>query len=103
MSNEPISREERRARGIAAMGRVQRDADGFTVYSTEPVPEPFRVWEDEHAGTRCTCDSFDRAYVRGDEYECEHILAVGFALKAPSDAVATVEPIASPAPIRRVV
>jgi hypothetical protein len=104
VSDERMAKEERRARGIAAMGRVERDADGFTVYSTEPVPEAFRVWEDAHAGARCTCDEFDRAFLRGEEYSCEHILAVALALDPPEEAVAPTEPAkARPAPVRRVV
>ena len=92
MTDEQMSREEQRARGIAAMGRVERDDTGFTVYSTAPVPDAYRVWEDPHAGARCTCDEFDRAFVRGEEYHCEHILAVALALEPPADEVVTVEP-----------
>jgi hypothetical protein len=80
-------REEQRARGIAAMGRVQRDSDGFTVYSTAPVPDAFRVWEDPHAGPRCTCDEFDRAFRSGADYRCEHILAVELTLGPPPEEV----------------
>jgi len=104
VSEERMSREEQQARGIAAMGRVERDGEGFTVYSTASVPDAYRVWDDPHTGSRCTCDEFDRAYIRGDEYRCEHILAVELALEPPADEVAAVE--AAPrreAPIRRVV
>jgi len=58
------------------MGRVQRDEDGFTVYSTATPPDAFRVWDDPHAGRRCTCDAFARAFRAGLDYECEHVLAV---------------------------
>ena len=88
-----MSREEQKARGIAAMGRVERDEQGFTVYSTAPVPDAYRVWEDPYAGARCTCDAFDRAFTSGEEYRCEHILAVEFALEPPADEVAAVEPL----------
>jgi hypothetical protein len=101
-----MSREEQRARGIAAMGRVERDEEGFTVYSTEAVPEAFRVWEDPHAGTRCTCDRFGRAFAAGEEYRCEHVLAVEYSLDPPADEAASSEPApaeANPEPIRRVV
>lgn len=79
------TREQRRAMGIVAMGRVERDADGFTVYSTATPPEPFRVWEDPHAGRRCTCDAFGRAFRAGLDYACEHIEAVVIASEGPED------------------
>jgi hypothetical protein len=80
---DEISAERLRARGIVAMGRVQRDADGFTVYSTATPPEPFRVWEDPHVGMRCTCDPFGRAFRAGLEYECEHLAAVALLGELP--------------------
>lgn len=73
------SPEEQRARGIAAMGRVRRDDDGFTVFATGTAPDAFRVWDDPHVGLRCTCERFDRALVRGEDYRCEHMLAVAIA------------------------
>jgi hypothetical protein len=86
------------------MGRVERDETGFTVYSTAPVPDAYRVWEDPHVGARCTCDAFDQAFGRGEEYRCEHILAVALALEPPADEVVTVEPARQrKARVRRVV
>lgn len=99
-----LTREEMRARGIAAMGRVERDSDGFTVYSTAPAPDAFRVWDDQHAGRRCTCGGFAEAFARGDEYECEHILAVALWLDPPDEAAATADrPAYARTPKRRVV
>lgn len=87
VNDRQMSAEEQKARGIAAMGRVERDADGFTVYETGPAPEAFRVWDDPHAGARCTCDRFDAAFRVGDEYRCEHLLAVALTLAPPDDEV----------------
>jgi hypothetical protein len=86
------------------MGRIARDEDGFTVYSTAEVPEVFRVWNDDHAGERCTCDRFNRAFREGRDYRCEHILAVSFWREPPADEVtaAPEEPATYP-PLRRVV
>ena len=74
--NDHLSGEEKRAHGIASMGRVERDEHGFTVYSAGAVPEPFRVWWDEIVGDRCSCDRFNQAFRAGLDYRCEHILAV---------------------------
>jgi len=81
------SREEQRALGIAAEGRVQRDDDGFTVYATGIAPEAFRVWDDPHVGVRCTCERFDAAIVRDEAYRCEHMLAVTLAFGPPDEFV----------------
>jgi len=99
-----MTREEQRARGIAAMGRVARDEDGFTVFSTAEIPEVFRVWNDDLDTDRCTCDRFNKAYRVGRDYRCEHIVAVEFWLDPPDDVVvaAPVEPEQFP-PLRRVV
>ena len=97
-------REERRARGIAAMGRVSRDEDGFTVYSTDDLPVAFRVWYDEITGDRCTCERFNKAFRTGRDFVCEHILAVGLWLDPPDDVVLPVEErTAEYPPLRRVV
>jgi hypothetical protein len=100
-----LTREEALARGIAAMGRVARDEDGFTVYGAGPAPDAYRVFEDPHAGTRCTCARFAGAFAAGAEYECEHILAVAYWCDPPADeAAAAAEPAADTnEPIRRVV
>ena len=105
VNEREVNAEERKARGIAAMGRVERDADGFTVYETGPAPDAFRVWDDPHAGTRCTCDRFDSAFRAGEEYACEHVLAVALALDPPDDEVPrrtapAVEPVAETDDVR---
>ena len=74
------------------MGRVARDEDGFTVYGAGSAPEPFRVWDDEHAGTRCTCERFAEAFASGDDYRCEHLMAVELWLSPPEDEVEIVLP-----------
>jgi hypothetical protein len=98
------SKEQALALGIAAMGRVSRDEDGFTVYGAGPAPDAFRVWDDPHAGSRCTCARFAEAFARGEEYRCEHLLAVGFWLEPPAEEV-SVEPevTTESEPLRRVV
>ena len=98
------NREEALARGIAALGRVSRDEDGFTVYGAGPAPDAFRVWDDEHAGVRCTCEGFAGAFERGDDYRCEHVIAVELWLEPPADEV-SVEPETEVQvePLRRVV
>jgi hypothetical protein len=78
------SRERLLAHGIAASGRVARDEAGFTVYALGELPDAFRVWDDPHVGTRCTCERFGAAFRAGDDYACEHILAVALSL-APMD------------------
>jgi hypothetical protein len=86
------------------MGRVSRDDDGFTVYSTDEAPAAFRVWNDDLAGDRCTCDRFNRAFRAGREYSCEHILAVGLWLDPPTDVLIPVpDESAEYPPLRRVV
>jgi hypothetical protein len=97
-------KEEQRGRGIAAMGRVARDEDGFTVYSTADVPEAFRVWHEDGIGERCTCDRFNRAFRAGRDYRCEHIVAVELWLDPPEDVLVPV-PLAPEEfpPLRRVV
>ena len=98
------SREEALAKGIAAMGRVARDEDGFTVYGAGPIPDAFRVWDDPHAGVRCSCDRFVEAFARGNEYRCEHVLAVAFSVEPPDDEVPAVPVVAEESePLRRVV
>jgi hypothetical protein len=84
---ERTTREEQMARGIAALGRVAMDDDGFTVFDSGDRPDAFRVWEDPHAGTLCTCERFSLAFRAGADYHCEHILAVGLWLDPPADEV----------------
>jgi hypothetical protein len=86
------------------MGRVSRDEDGFTVYSTGDVPEAYRVWYDDLTGDRCTCERFNKAFRAGREYACEHILAVGLWLDPPPDVLVPLpDAPADFPPLRRVV
>lgn len=87
MGTTGSNREEALARGIAALGRVARDEDGFTVYGAGPAPDAFRVWDDQHAGARCTCERFVAAFASGEEFRCEHVIAVEFWLDPPADDV----------------
>lgn len=105
LAYDEMTLEEKRAFGIAALGRVQRDEDGFTVYATGIAPDAFRVWHDEHVGVRCTCARFHEAFRMGDDYQCEHILAVEYSLNPPDDAIITVAPVhaVDGARLRRVV
>jgi hypothetical protein len=100
VSEHATGYEEQRAHGIAAMGRVERDEDGFTVYSTATPPDAYRVWEDPHAGTRCSCERAVAAFRAGDEYRCEHVLAVALWLDPPEDGE---ERTAEADPVRRIV
>jgi hypothetical protein len=36
---------------------------------------------------RCTCEGFDRAFAKGEDYRCEHLLAVELALDPPAEEV----------------
>ena len=101
---ERTTREEQMARGIAALGRVAMDSDGFTVFDGGERPEAFRVWEDPHAGTVCTCERFSHAFRAGADYHCEHILAVSLWLDPPADELAPYDAVEiEPATRRRVV
>ena len=102
MNEGAMASEERMARAIAAAGWVAREDEGFTVYTAGVPGESFRVWEDPHAGTRCTCRSFAEAFSAGDDRECEHILAVALHLAPPEDELVT-EGAAPVAALRRVV
>jgi hypothetical protein len=99
--------EKVRARGIAAMGRVERDYDGFTVYSTDATPpDAFRVWNDPVVGDRCTCAPFNAAFTMGDEFECAHILAVRLIQSPPDDEAGSSESLQTGddrSPLRRVI
>jgi hypothetical protein len=88
-----LSREEKRARGIAASGRVARDTDGFTVFSLGEVAEAFRVWHDPDAGERCSCGPFNTAFREGEDFACEHILAVTLFQTPPDDEIGPGEPL----------
>ena len=104
MSTTGSNREAALAQGIAALGRVARDEDGFTVYGAGPAPDAFRVWDDEHAGVRCTCDRFVAAFRSGEDYRCEHVLAVEIWRNAPADEVpAAQDAVVAAEPLRRVV
>lgn len=100
---DATSREEQLARGIAAMGRVARDADGFTVYATGAMPDAFRVWDDPHAGVRCSCEGFSKEFATGGDYRCEHILAVELTLAPPEEEIGPVETIEPRRKARRIV
>jgi hypothetical protein len=103
VASQELRREEKRARAIASMGRVERDECGFTVYSAARIPEPFRVWEEAEVGFRCTCEAFNAAFRAGSVHECEHILAVALWLSPPEDEVQPREPIREYPPLRRIV
>ncbi len=74
-------RREKRARSIAAMGLVTRDAGRFLV-STPSIRgnvRSFEVRRDDMGAICCTCPEFEE--MAGDAtFRCEHILAVKFAL-----------------------
>ncbi len=74
-----------RARAIAAMGGVERDYEGFNVYSSGIRKEKFRIWRDEDGRVRCSCPEFEQRAAEEIRFRCEHILAVKFHLEPQNE------------------
>lgn len=88
-------KREKRAKSIAAMGLVNREADKFRVStpSLRGRQTSYEVWRDEAAKIRCNCLEFEEAAVSDSSFRCEHILAVKYALVAKNTESVTKEPI----------
>lgn len=86
---------EKRAKSIAAMGLVNREADKFRVStpSLRGRQTSYDVWRDETGKIRCNCLEFEEAAVSDSGFRCEHILAVKYALVAKNTESATKQPV----------
>ena len=84
-------KREKRAKSIAAMGLVNREADKFRVStpSLRGKQTSYEVWRDELGKIRCNCLEFEEAAVSDPGFRCEHILAVKYALVAKNTESAT--------------
>lgn len=88
-------KRDKRAKSIAAMGLVNRDADKFSVStpSLRGKQTSYEVWRDEAGKIRCNCLEFEEAAVSDSGFRCEHILAVKYALVAKNTEPATKQPV----------
>lgn len=87
-------KREKRAKSIAAMGLVNREADRFHVStpSLRGRQTSYEVWRDEAGKIRCNCLEFEEAAVTDSAFRCEHILAVKYALVAKNTEPVTKQP-----------
>lgn len=88
-------KRDKRAKSIAAMGLVNREADKFRVStpSLRGKQTSYEVWRDETAKIRCNCLEFEESAVNDPAFRCEHILAVKYALVAKNTESAAKEPV----------
>jgi hypothetical protein len=88
-------KKEKRAKSIAAMGLVNREADKFLVStpSLRGRQTSYEVWRDEAGKIRCNCLEFEEAAAVDSAFRCEHILAVKYALVAKNTESATKQPV----------
>jgi len=87
-------KKEKRAKSIAAMGLVNREADKFLVStpSLRGKQTSYEVWRDEAGKIRCNCLEFEESAAVDSAFRCEHILAVKYALVAKNTEPATKQP-----------
>ena len=88
-------KKEKRAKSIAAMGLVNREADKFLVStpSLRGKQTSYEVWRDEVGKIRCNCLEFEESAAVDSAFRCEHILAVKYALVAKNTESATKQPV----------
>jgi hypothetical protein len=88
-------KKEKRAKSIAAMGLVNREADKFLVStpSLRGKQTSYEVWRDEAGKIRCNCLEFEESAAVDPAFRCEHILAVKYALVAKNTESATKQPV----------
>ncbi len=88
-------KRDKRAKSIAAMGLVNREADKFRVStpSLRGKQTSYEVWRNEAGKIRCNCLEFEESAVNDPAFRCEHILAVKYALVAKNTESATKEPV----------
>jgi hypothetical protein len=88
-------KKEKRAKSIAAMGLVNREADKFLVStpSLRGKQTSYEVWRDEAGKIRCNCLEFEESAAVDSAFRCEHILAVKYALVAKNTESATKQPV----------
>jgi hypothetical protein len=88
-------KKEKRAKSIAAMGLVNREADKFLVStpSLRGKQTSYEVWRNEAGKIRCNCLEFEESAAVDSAFRCEHILAVKYALVAKNTESATKQPV----------
>lgn len=88
-------KKDKRAKSIAAMGLVNREADKFLVStpSLRGKQTSYEVWRDEAGKIRCNCLEFEESAAVDSAFRCEHILAVKYALVAKNTESATKQPV----------
>ncbi len=88
-------KKEKRAKSIAAMGLVNREADKFLVStpSLRGKQTSYEVWRDDAGKIRCNCLEFEESAAVDSAFRCEHILAVKYALVAKNTESATKQPV----------
>jgi hypothetical protein len=84
-------KKEKRAKSIAAMGLVNREADKFLVStpSLRGKQTSYEVRRDEKGRIRCNCLEFEESAEGDSAFRCEHILAVKYALVAKNTEAVT--------------
>ncbi len=88
-------KKEKRAKSIAAMGLVNREADKFLVStpSLRGKQTSYEVRRDETGKIRCNCLEFEESVATDAAFRCEHILAVKYALVAKNTESVTKQPL----------
>jgi hypothetical protein len=83
LEQNSFEKREKRAKSIAAMGLVNRQADKFMVStpSLRGKQTSYQVWRDAQGKVRCNCLEFEEMAVEDNNFRCEHILAVKYALE----------------------
>jgi hypothetical protein len=88
-------KREKRAKSIAAMGLVNREADKFRVStpSLRGKQTSYEVWRNEVGKIRCNCLEFEELAADDAAFRCEHILAVKYALVSKNTESAAKQPV----------
>ncbi|MCA1638211.1 MAG: SWIM zinc finger family protein, partial [Acidobacteria bacterium] len=88
-------KREKRAKSIAAMGLVNREADKFRVStpSLRGKQTSYEVWRNEAGKIRCNCLEFEESAAGDAAFRCEHILAVKYALVSKNTESAAKQPV----------
>jgi len=88
-------KREKRAKSIAAMGLVNREADKFRVStpSLRGKQTSYEVWRNEAGKIRCNCLEFEESAADDAAFRCEHILAVKYALVSKNTESVAKQPV----------
>jgi len=77
-------KRDRRAKAMAAMGLVERKADGLYYVSTPSLrgrQTQYKIWRDEKLKkVMCNCLEFEELFKNDKTFRCEHIIAVKYAV-----------------------